>query len=229
LSSVSAQRPVRDRLAGGIDALGLHADDETLGRLLDYADLISRWNKVYNLTAITSPDQIVVQHLLDSLAVLPALDRWFDDEEIDGPQVADIGSGAGLPGVVLAMMRPAWQVTCVDAVAKKATFIRQVGAELRLGNLTAAHARVQDMAAGGQHLVTSRAFASLSDFTRWSSHLLRPGGVWVAMKAHVDDEERHALGGGVEVFHVEPLTVPGLEARRQLIWMRPVNGAPEAL
>ena len=134
-------------------------------------------------------------------------------------RVLDVGSGGGLPGVVLAICLPQLHVTCVDTVNKKAAFIQQVAVALRLPNLKGLHARVESVD-GGFDVVTSRAFASLADFTTWSVKALKPGAVWMAMKGRHPAEELAALGAGVEVFHVEPLVVPGLDVERCLVWMR---------
>ena len=141
-------------------------------------------------------------------------------------QILDVGSGGGLPGVVLAITMPDVMVNCVDAVGKKAAFVRQVAAELGLQKLHAHHSRVEDLKpagskAAGYDLITSRAFASLADFTTWTAHLLAPGGVWVAMKGQPPVEEIQALGGRLNMFHVEPLAPPGTAAQRCLVWMRP--------
>jgi 16S rRNA (guanine527-N7)-methyltransferase len=154
--------------------------------------------------------------VLDSVAALPALNRHAPQ----ATALLDVGSGGGLPGVVLALCRPDWQVTCVDAVAKKAAFVQQVAASLSVGNLRGVHSRVQDLQSQWP-LITSRAFASLVDFTAWSAPVLAPGGVWVAMKGKHPQGEIDALPASVQVFHVEPLTVPGLDAERCLVWMRP--------
>lgn len=215
----------------GLQALGLALDAPARQRLLDYLDLIARWSRVINLTAIRDPQAMLAQHLLDSLAVVPALRRRVETQhaaqapaeegKAPGLRLLDVGSGAGLPGAVLAIAGSRWQLTCVDAVAKKAAFIRQAAAELGLPNLNAVHARVEDLpAAQGYDVITSRAFASLRDFVTLTAHLLAPGGCWMAMKGKVPDEEIAALPDGVEVFHVEPLAVPGLDAQRCLVWMR---------
>ena len=182
---------------------------------------------MYNLTAVRNPADMLVQHLLDSLAVVAPLRRHLQDKALapgaDGPSVRmlDVGSGAGLPGVVLSIVESHWDVTCVDAVAKKASFIRQVAAELGLPNLRAQHVRVEDLPApSGFDIVTSRAFASLADFVSLTGHLLSPTGCWMAMKGKVPDDEVADLPDGVEVFHVEQLKVPSLEAQRCLMWMR---------
>jgi 16S rRNA (guanine527-N7)-methyltransferase len=215
---VSADTDPRAALLGaGWQALGLGPDPAAEARLLAYLDLLQKWNRAYNLSAVRDPMAMVSQHLLDCLAVLPALDRHLPA----GARVLDVGSGAGLPGVVLAALRPGWQVTCVDAVAKKASFVRQVALELALPNLNAEHARVEQLPPWGADVVVSRAFASLADFCVGTVRHLGPVGCWVAMKGRVPEDEIAALPASVEVFHVEPLRVPGLDAQRCLVWMRP--------
>lgn len=204
-------------LKRGLDALGLSLSDEQQAQLLKYLDLVARWNRVYNLTAIREPAAMLTQHLLDCLAIVPSLRRELGDVAL---RVLDVGSGAGLPGVVLAICQPQWQVTCVDAVVKKATFIRQVAAELSLPRLTGAHHRVETMTGPGFDLITSRAFATLADFVELTRAQLAPGGRWVAMKANLAEDERGAVPPDVSMFHVEPLKVPGLDAARCLVWMR---------
>ncbi|MCU0918895.1 MAG: 16S rRNA (guanine(527)-N(7))-methyltransferase RsmG [Burkholderiaceae bacterium] len=210
--------PRRTALRSGLEALSLLADEALLDRLLAYLDLLQKWNQAYNLSAVRDPQQMVHQHLLDCLAALPAVDRHLRGREA---RILDVGSGAGLPGVVWALMRPNWAVCCVDAVAKKASFVRQVAAELALRNLQAEHARVEQLCIVAVDVVVSRAFASLADFTALTRQHLAPGGCWLAMKGRLPEEEIAALPADVAVFHVEPLQVPGLDARRCLVWMRP--------
>lgn len=211
--------------------LGFTLDDGTIERLCAYLDLLQRWNRVYNLTALRDPAEMLSHHLIDCLAVLPALRRHAAAQGLGRLRVLDVGSGGGLPGVVLAAVEPGWDVSCVDTVAKKASFIRQVAAELRLPNLHGLHARVERLppASHRYELITSRAFASLPDFTRLTAPLLAEQGVWMAMKGKLPAEEQAALPASVEVFHVEQLQVPGLDAQRCLVWMRPAaaaGGAP---
>lgn len=185
--------------------------------LLTYLDLLVRWNRTYNLTAIRDPANMLVQHLADCLAIIRPLQREMPSA---GGRVLDVGSGGGLPGVVIAIACPGMQVTCVDAVGKKAAFVRQVAAELGLGNLAGLHSRVEELRAPEFAVVVSRAFASLADFTRLTGRALSDGGVWLAMKGVEPTDEIVALPPVIEVFHVEPLRVPGLAAERCLVWMR---------
>ena len=204
-------------------ALDLAPTAAQLQQLLQYLDLLQRWNRTYNLTAVRERDAMLTQHLVDCLAALRPLLRQLPEG-----RVLDVGSGGGLPGVVLAVMVPALDLTCVDAVGKKAAFVRQVAGALGLRNLHAEHARVETMSAAPFDVITSRAFASLVDFTALSFQVLKPGGCWMAMKGKRPTVEIAALPAAVEVFHVEQLFVPGLDAERHLVWMRPVrpNVAP---
>jgi 16S rRNA (guanine527-N7)-methyltransferase len=204
-------------LAAGVSQLGLDLTDDQQLQLLGYLALIAKWNRVYNLTAVRDPAEMLVLHLLDSLTVVPALKRHVGDR---AARLLDVGSGAGLPGVVLAIALPQLSVTCVDTVGKKASFIQQVAGELKLKNLTARHARVEALDITPVDVVTSRAFSSLIDFVALTRHLLTDGGVWMAMKGKVPDDEQAALPPDVTVFHVEQLAVPDLDADRSLVWMR---------
>ena len=202
----------------GIAGLGLRASDTEIARLLAYVDLLAKWNRHYNLSSVRDPAQMLHLHLLDCLAILGPLDRRLSS----GPaRVLDVGSGAGLPGAILALMRPNWSVVCVDAVSKKSSFVRQVASELSLKNLEGEHARVEALAAPRFDVVVSRAFASLASFCALTRQHLAGGGCWLAMKGKIPDDEIAALPSDVEVFHVEPLQVPGLDAQRCLVWMRP--------
>jgi 16S rRNA (guanine527-N7)-methyltransferase len=194
-----------------------HPDPDADPRLQTYLALLQKWNKAYNLTAVRDEAQMRVQHLADCLAVVPSLERHAGGRTL---RILDVGSGGGLPGVVLAVSRPDWDVTCVDTVGKKAAFVRQVAGELRLPNLHSAHGRVEQLALPPFDVITARAFASLADLARWTRPLLGSGGVWMAMKGKRPDDEIAALPADVEVFHVEPLAVPGLDAERCLVWMR---------
>ncbi len=210
--------PLRESLSGVCTELGLDVSQETRDRLLAYLSLLQRWNATYNLTAVRDPAEMLTQHLADCLAVVGPLRRQLGA----GSQrrLLDVGSGGGLPGVVLATLEPGWLVTCVDAVGKKVAFIRQVAAELSLRNLAGEHARIEALKAPPFDLITSRAFSSLADFVVPTRRLLSAAGVWAAMKGKAPDAELAALPPGISVFHVEPLTVPGLQAERCLVWMR---------
>lgn len=225
-----------------LDTLGVSLDETQRQRCAAYMGLLSHWNGTYNLTALRDAPEMFTHHLSDCLAVLPHLARHLAARTSMGAagaagpaagagsvgqggasspvvRLLDVGSGGGLPGVLLAIARPDVQVCCVDTVGKKAAFIRQVAAELRLPNLRAEHARVE--ALRSQHdLITSRAFASLADFIALTRERLAPGGVWMAMKGKTPDDELASLPPDIEVFHVEQLRVPGLDAERCLVWMR---------
>jgi 16S rRNA (guanine527-N7)-methyltransferase len=208
---------MRHDLIAGAAALGCPLTAAEADRLLGYLDLLARWNKVYNLTALRDPAQMLTHHLLDSLAVMAPMRRHTGGAAVS---VMDVGSGGGLPGVVIATTQPNAAVTCVDTVQKKVTFVRQVAAELRLPNLLARHTRVEAITDTQWPLITARAFASLPDIVTLTRPLLAPSGVWMAMKGQHPADEIAALPGDVEVFHVEPLQVPGLNAERCIVWMR---------
>ena len=215
--------PLLPALQKGLHDLGLVLTSEQEGQLLAYMDLISKWTKVYNLTAVRDADEMLTHHLLDSLAVVLPLRREAAKLVLPEGQnqlsLLDVGAGAGLPGVVVAITCPNIFVTCVDTVAKKAAFIQQVAATLKLPNLKGLHARVESLAQPFD-VVCSRAFASLLDFTTWSEGALADHGIWMAMKGKHPNQELSELPAGVQVFHVEQLQVPGLDAERCIIWMR---------
>ncbi len=198
---------LRQQLQAGADALALGLSDAQVGLLMDFLALLQKWNKVYNLTAVRDPQEMMTHHLLDSLAAVKLL---------------DVGSGGGLPGVVFAICCPDVDVSCVDTVGKKAAFIQQAAVALKLRNLHGVHARVETLTTPFD-LISCRAFASLPDFVSWSrSALAAPHGVWLAMKGKHPEDEIAALPADVAVFHVEQLTVPGLDAERCIVWMKPV-------
>jgi 16S rRNA (guanine527-N7)-methyltransferase len=218
-------------LRGGAQALGLALSDAQVDQLLAYQDLIQKWTKVYNLTAVRDPAEMLTHHLLDSLAVVLPLQQQLAEMRVSGAllldaqvRLLDVGSGAGLPGAVLAICCPEISVHCVDTVAKKAAFIQQVAVSLKLPNLRGIHARVENLT-DTYNVVSSRAFASLLDFVTWSRTCLAEQGVWMAMKGKHPVDELAALPAGVQMFHVEPLVVPGLDAERCLLWLRSVASA----
>ena len=216
-------RLLEAELRAGLRVLTLELADLQVGQLLDYLELIQKWTKVYNLTAVRDPAAMLTQHVLDSLAVVLPLRAKILEQGVAGVELKllDVGSGAGLPGVVLAICHPQWSVDCVDTVAKKAAFIQQVAVSLKLARLRGLHARVESLV-GPYDVVCSRAFASLLDFTNWTAGALTESGVWMALKGKHPVDELAAVPVGVKVFHVEPLTVPGLDAERCIVWMRRV-------
>jgi 16S rRNA (guanine527-N7)-methyltransferase len=221
-------RNAEESLRTGLEALRLPLGEEQISQLLAYQALISKWTKVYNLTAVRDPVEMVTHHLLDSLAVIAPLQRQLAlldpaDETAAKRRLLDVGSGAGLPGVVIAICCPDMAVTCVDTVAKKAAFIRQAALALKLTQLSSVHARVETLAPPGMaafDVVCSRAFASLADFCDGSAAALAERGVWMAMKGRQPADEIALLPPAVDVFHVEQLQVPGLDAERCIVWMR---------
>ena len=197
-------------LAAGLADLGLNVPDSAQQQLLAFRDLLLKWNKTYNLTALRDPAQAISHHLLDSLAILPQLDVG---------NLLDVGSGGGLPGIPLAIARPELQVCMVDTVQKKTTFLQQAVIELGLKNVTVNHARVEEMQ--GQYAqITSRAFAELGLFVSLTRHLLAPNGRWLAMKGIRPDDELKALPADIMVEAIIPLAVPGLGAERHLIILK---------
>ena len=206
-------------LKSGAAELGLDLSDAQFEQLLGYLALIQKWNKVYNLTAVRDPQEMLTHHLLDSLTAVTPLARHTQGQPT---KVLDVGSGGGLPGIVLAICRPELDVSCVDTVGKKAAFIQQVAATLKLPNLHGIHARVETLS-GPFDVICCRAFASLPDFVSWSRGALAQQGVWMAMKGKHPQAEIDGLPADVNVFHVEPLTVPGLDAERCMVWLRPVR------
>jgi len=197
-------------LAAGLAELGLDLTEARQGKLLAFRDLLLKWNKTYNLTALRDPEQAISHHLLDSLAILP---------HVGDGNLLDVGSGGGLPGIPLAIARPELAVSMVDTVQKKATFLQQAAIELGLKNVTAHHARVEAMR--GQYAqISSRAFAEIGLFISLTRHLLAPNGRWLAMKGVRPDDELQALPADIAVEAVIPLSVPGLDAERHLIILK---------
>jgi len=221
-------RNLENALRSGLADLGLSANDNQIASLLDYLALLQKWNKVYNLTAVRDPAEMLTHHLLDSLSVIAPLRAQLAvlgaaqaDVANGVPQwrLLDVGSGAGLPGIVIAILCPELEIDCVDAVAKKAGFINQAALTLHLKNLRGLHSRVEDLT-GKYDVISSRAFASLLEFVGLSALTLAGGGVWLAMKGKYPADEIAALPETVKVFHVEQLQVPGLGAERCIVWMR---------
>jgi 16S rRNA (guanine527-N7)-methyltransferase len=199
-------------LADGVKALSLELDGRQHEQLLDYLALLFKWNSVYNLTSVREPLQMVTHHLLDSLAAVPAF--------AEASNVLDVGAGGGLPGIVLAIARPAMKVSLIDTVHKKTAFLKQVKAELELSNVTVYTAKVQELQVQQQFdVITSRAFADLSDFVNWSGHLLAEGGQFIALKGVAPPGEQERLPAQWKVRRLQPLQVPGLNAERHLVFV----------
>lgn len=218
-------KPLESALRAGLRQLELALTDGQICTCLDYLDLLSKWSKVYNLTAIREPQEMLTHHVLDSLAIVVPLRRQLSQlpHPVARPRMLDVGAGAGLPGVLIAVACPEISVTCVDTVAKKAAFIQQAAVTLHLTNLRGLHARVENLT-DGYDVVSARAFSSLVDFVHWSDAALAPGGIWLAMKGKYPQEELATLleakASDIDVFHVEQLAVPGLDAERCVVWMR---------
>jgi len=213
---------LRPTLEQGIATLGLQLTAAQIDLLLEFLALLQKWNKVYNLTAVRDPQEMLTHHLLDSLAAVAPLQKHVQGlARAEGARtpLLDVGSGGGLPGVVFAICCPEIDVSCVDTVAKKAAFIQQAAASLKLRNLRGIHARVESLT-GPYAVVSCRAFASLPDFTTWSRPALADDGVWFAMKGKHPADEIAALAAEVQVFHVEQLQVPQLDAERCIVWLR---------
>src|SRR5690625_1116993 len=216
------QNPMESMLEQGLEELGLSLDQEQQLKLLRYVKQMQRWNKTYNLTAITNPQDMLVQHILDSLAVVPGLKKLLANNEQKAATIVDVGTGAGLPGVVLAIVNAQWEVLCIDSVEKKTAFIQQMRGVLELPNLNVSHSRIQDLDALGCDVLISRAFSSLENIIKWCGNHVAPGGYIVAMKGQPPTEELEQLSGQSE-WEVEPLIpidVPFLDAERCLVLLK---------
>ena len=202
-----------DALKSGISQMKLDLNEVQVEKLLDYLALLNKWNSVYNLTSVRDPMQMVTLHLLDSLAAVSAFKG--------ATNVLDVGAGGGLPGMVLAISRPDMKVSMIDTVHKKTAFLNQVKAELELGNVTVYTKRVEQLEVKTKFdVITSRAFADLSDFVNWSGHLLAEGGQFIALKGTAPAEERERLPEPWKVQKLQPLEVPGLDAERHLVFIQ---------
>lgn len=223
---------IEARLSQGLNALGLTLSSGQTAQLMVYLAQLQHWNRVYNLTAVRDPQQMLTHHLLDSLSVVGPLraalafvaapDGSASDAINAAPaQVLDVGSGGGLPGVVLAIACPEVQVTCIDTVAKKAAFVQQMAGVLKLPNLRSVHSRVEAWVPPQTFdVVTSRAFAHLNDFvTLTRFHVKHSGLGWMAMKARQPELELQDLPDFVQFERIEPLHVPGLNEERCLVWL----------
>ncbi|MFT0545329.1 16S rRNA (guanine(527)-N(7))-methyltransferase RsmG [Allopusillimonas ginsengisoli] len=207
-------------IAAGV-AMGLVISQAQADAMVAYINQLVRWNRTYNLTALRNTEQMLVQHVFDSLSVITPIGLLLDKNTVSNPTVVDVGSGAGLPGVILALMRPDCHVYCVDAVEKKMAFVRQVAGVLALPNLKAVHQRVESLQPYDADIVVSRAFASLVDFATLAGRHVAEKGHLVAMKGRSPDEEVDTLHRQTDwqVDCIEPLQVPELNAQRCLVWM----------
>lgn len=203
-------------LAEGIEEMRLDIPAEQQEKLMGYLALMNKWNSVYNLTSLRDPMQMVTHHLLDSLAAVPAF--------TGAQNVLDVGAGGGLPGIVLAITRPAMKVSMIDTVHKKTAFLKQVKAELELSNVTVHTMKVQDLEVSDKFdVITSRAFADLSDFLNWSGHLLADGGKFIALKGTAPAEEQERIPPEWQITDLQPLQVPRLGAERHLVFVERSN------
>ena len=222
-SSGADQEALYQLLTDGVGELGLELSDVRVAKLLDYVALLAKWNAVYNLTAIRDPRQMLIQHILDSLSIVPHL------VQRNPGTVLDVGSGGGLPGIVLAIVRPDWGVTVNDIVHKKTAFQAQAKAELGLTNLSVVTGRVETLRPGAEvsakfDVIVSRAFAELADFVTLARHLVAEQGAILAMKGVRPDDEIERLPAGVYVEQVVRLDVPFLDAERHLVTVRVDEG-----
>jgi len=198
---------LRQRLCAGISELGLELDDAAIERLLAYVELLERWNAAYNLTAVREPAEMVTRHLIDSLAIVP---------HVRGATLADLGSGAGLPGIPLAIAAPEREILLVDSNGKKARFLREAVRRLALTRVRIAESRVENVE-GSFDCITARAFASLAEMLGWGGHLLAQDGIWLALKGRFPQDELAAVPAEFVVDDVIALRVPGLDAERHLV------------
>ncbi|MFZ6645607.1 16S rRNA (guanine(527)-N(7))-methyltransferase RsmG [Undibacterium sp. TJN25] len=200
-------------LADGVASMGLPIGNNQIDKMISYLALLSKWNSVYNLTAVRDPREMVKQHLLDSLSAAHVF--------TSAKNVLDVGAGGGLPGMILAITFPGVRISMIDTVSKKTAFLTQAKAELGLANVTVHTGRVEVLEVAQKFdVITSRAFSELNNFVNWSGHLLADGGRFIAMKGVAPDEEIGRLPAGWEVEQVEPLSVPGLKAERHLVYIK---------
>lgn len=206
-------KALKASLSAGVLEMGLALNETQIDQMLAYLALLSKWNAVYNLTAIRDPQEMVKQHLLDSLSAAPAF--------VDARNVLDVGAGGGLPGMMLAIAYPQTRISMIDTVSKKTAFLSQAKAELGLSNVTVFTGRVEQLEVTEKFdVITSRAFSELCNFINWSGHLLAEGGQFIAMKGVAPAQEIERLPAGWAVTGVQPLQVPGLNAERHLVFVR---------
>jgi len=212
LKSTSEHEACKQLLENGVAALQLHLDSSQLNKLMAYLEMLIKWNAVYNLTSVRNPQEMVRQHLLDSLTATFA----FNPAE----NILDVGSGGGLPGIVLAIVYPDKKVALIDTVNKKTAFLKQVKAELGLKNVTVYTGRVEQLEVDELlDVITSRAFSELSNFVNWAGHLLTPEGSMIALKGQLPESEMEQLPSGWKIKKIQEVNVPGLDAQRHLLWL----------
>lgn len=213
---------LRDKLLSGIDAMQLSLPDTAITQLLAYLQLLAKWNRAYNLTAVRDIEQMVSRHLLDSLSVLPFLqDKAFENKTAKAKHLADVGTGAGLPGLILAIAQPQSQFDLLDSNGKKIRFVKQAIAELQLPNVAAHQARVEAWKPPQLcDVVLSRAFASLSEMAALCEHLLAPDGRLLAMKGNYPDAELAVLPQQWQLETAAELKIPDETGQRHLIILR---------
>lgn len=222
MAQTHTQPPPIQRLTDGIARLGLRLPPEAPTRLLAYQAELQKWNLAYNLTAVRDPDEMLIRHLLDSLSLLPLLDELAAARQGASLRILDVGAGAGLPCIPLAIARPAWSLTGLDSNGKKARFMRHAQRSLGLDNFSVIEGRVEAAPVGeGYDCITSRAFASLSDFFRLTAGLLAADGIWLAMKGKLESDELAALPAGVDILETRRLRVPGLNEERHAVIAKP--------
>lgn len=211
-----------EQLEQACGVLTLTPTDKQKDQLLEYLSQLLKWNKTYNLTAIRDPEQALIQHVFDSLAVVKPITEYFIEQQIKQATILDVGSGAGLPAVILGIMLPTSIISCVDPVDKKMTFVRQAVGILKLPNVEAIHKRVESLETGPYDVVISRAFASLEDFAHLAGNKVKTKGLLLAMKGKHPQEEIESLEKQTNwiVEKVETIKVPQLDAQRCLIWMK---------
>lgn len=208
------------KLAAGLEEMGLQLTQQQQQKLLEYVALIYKWNQVHNLTAVRDPLEMVTLHILDSLSLLPFLNGPF----VDGKRLLDVGAGAGLPSIPLAICLPELQVTAIDAVQKKVSFMRQAKAQLGLNNFQVIHGRIEQQKVPSKdmpekfELITSRAFSEIGLFVKLTKHLLAEGGQWLAMKGVIPQHEFEK--SGIQPTEIKVLKVAGLDAERHLIVLK---------
>ena len=210
--STHNQPETRQLLEQGVAALQLNLNSDQYNQLMSYLDLLIKWNGVYNLTSVRNPIDMVRQHLLDSLSAAFAFQH--------ATNVLDVGSGGGLPGIVLAIVFPSAKISLIDTVNKKTAFLRQVKAELGLSNVTVHTGRVEQLQVPEPFdVITSRAFSELANFVNWAGHLLAKGGKMIALKGQLPEHEIAVLPSGWAISRIEAISVPGLDAQRHLLWI----------